>query len=37
VIFGQLADNIDRGQCICFPVYEGETPIGWWFAGYSID
>jgi hypothetical protein len=36
-IFGRLADSIDRGQCICFPVYEAETPIGWWFAGYSID
>ena len=37
-VFSQLAPNIERGESVCFPVYDGSgKPIGWWFAGYSID
>ena len=28
---------IDRGECVCFPIYDLNTPIGWMFVGYTID
>lgn len=34
---GAIPDQIDRGQCVCFPVYERDQPCGWQFVGYSID
>lgn len=33
----RLADSIDRGSGICFPVYARSQPILWYFAGYTAD
>jgi hypothetical protein len=36
--FDKFASEIDRGDSVCFPVYdENSQPCGWWFAGYTID
>lgn len=34
----KLAPRLDRGESVCVPVYSSQSePVGWWFAGYSID
>lgn len=33
----RLADFIDRGSAICFPVYGGNRPTSWYFAGCTAD
>jgi hypothetical protein len=33
----RLTDLVDRGLAVCFPVYEGEQPVLWHFAGYTAD
>lgn len=35
---GMLADETGRAESFCFPVFdESGNPVGWWFAGYSVD
>jgi hypothetical protein len=33
--------GLDRGECVCFPVYEDDTdsaaPVGWYFVGNTVD
>jgi hypothetical protein len=29
--------ELDRGESVCFPVYENEQPVGWYFVGNTID
>ena len=37
-IIPKLSPPLDRGESICLPVFNTEDkPVGWWFAGYSID
>lgn len=32
------ADDLGRGESVCFPVYDDASrPCGWWFVGYTID
>lgn len=33
----KIHEELNRGECVCFPVYDGETPIGWYFIGNTID
>lgn len=35
--FDQLLEEIERGQGICFAIYEGDKPTELIFAGYSFD
>jgi len=38
VTLSKLTPRLDRGESLCLPVYSSQgEPIGWWFAGYSID
>lgn len=36
-LLGKIADQLGRGESVCFPVYDSATPCGWWFAGYTVD
>ncbi len=34
----KFARRLGRGESVCFPVYdESGKPVGWWFAGCTID
>jgi hypothetical protein len=33
-----IANELGRGECICFPVYDDSSrPVGWQFLGYTVD
>lgn len=36
-LLGLIADQLGRGESVCCPAFEGDSPIGWWFAGYTVD
>ena len=36
-LLGKIADQLGRGESVCFPVYDSGAPCGWWFAGYTVD
>jgi len=29
--------ELGRGECVCFPMYDGKTPAGWMFVANTID
>ncbi len=33
----KINEELGRGECVCFPVYENCKPIGWYFVGNTID
>jgi hypothetical protein len=33
----EVFDNLDRGECIYLPIYDGDIPAELLFAGYSYD
>ena len=34
----KLAPPLGRAESVCLPVFSAQgEPIGWWFAGYSVD
>jgi len=35
--FDELLEGIERGQGICFAIYEDDNPVELIFAGYSFD
>jgi len=37
-LLSKIADDLGRGESVCFPVYDDNAkPCGWWFAGYTVD
>lgn len=30
-------EELDRGHCVYFPLYDGDLPDEWCFAGYPLD
>ena len=37
LLLGKIADQLGRGESVCFPVYDAGEPCGWWIAGYTVD
>jgi hypothetical protein len=33
----KISGELDRGECVCFAVYEAGEPVGWFFVGNTID
>ena len=33
----KINEELGRGECVCFPVYDGGNPVGWYFVGNTID
>ncbi len=33
----KINEELDRGECVCFPVYEQGKPVAWYFVGNTID
>ena len=36
-LLGKIADKLGRAETVCFPVYENDKAVGWWFTGYTLD
>jgi hypothetical protein len=34
---GKINEELGRGECVCFPVYDNAKPVGWYFVGNTID
>src|SRR5262249_31992428 len=34
---GKINEELGRGECVCFPVYDNGKPAGWYFVGNTID
>ena len=33
----KINEELGRGGCVCFPIYEIGKPVGWYFVGNTID
>jgi hypothetical protein len=33
----KINEELGRGECVCFPMYDGGQPAGWYFVGNTID
>jgi hypothetical protein len=33
----KINEELGRGEWVCFPVYDGGKPVGWYFVGNTID
>ena len=33
----KINGELDRGECVCFAIYEEGKPVGWVFVGNTID
>jgi hypothetical protein len=33
----KINEELGRGECVCFPVYEKDEPMGWYFVGNTAD
>jgi hypothetical protein len=33
----KINEELGRGECVCFPVYDRNRPVGWCFVGNTID
>lgn len=33
----RINQELNRGECVCFPVYDDGKPTGWYFVGNTID
>ncbi len=34
---GKINEELHRGECVCFPVYDRGKPVAWYFVGNTID
>lgn len=34
---GKINHDLNRGECVCFPIFQDGKPIGWYFVGNTID
>jgi hypothetical protein len=33
----KINEELGRGECVCFPVYDKGRPVAWYFVGNTID
>lgn len=33
----EIHNDLGRGDCVCFPFYDGDDPAGWCFVGNTVD
>ncbi len=33
----KINEELGRGECVCFPIYENGQPVGWYFVGNTVD
>ena len=33
----KINEELGRGECVCFPIYNQGKPVGWYFVGNTID
>lgn len=33
----EINGDLGRGECVCFPFYDGDEPAGWCFVGNTVD
>jgi hypothetical protein len=34
---GKINEELRRGECVCFPIYDKGEPVGWFFVGNTSD